>query len=305
MHKLEYDLVQLCNRHGTGGSYGRRADRKRDLRLMAKQLYAMGFKKLRALDLGGRHVNRLIALWKEQGRSVGTMKNRMGSLRWWAAAVGRSHVMARTNDAYGIPSRPITQESRAVELTDDLLQAIDGPFCERIRVSLQLQRYIGLRIEESLKIRPTHAIGRDEHGVIVRLDLRGSWCKSGRTRSILIDDDRQREILEAAARIAGIGSMIPSHLSYIQYLKKMQYRCDKAGLHHRHGLRHRYAQMRYLALTGSLPPNCEGPLETWARDDRARHIISNELGHGRKNVTAAYLGPSVRYKKQNAKRQAG
>jgi hypothetical protein len=297
MKPLEYDLVQLCDRYDQGGSYARRSDRKRDLRLMAKQLDKMGFKTMRARDLGGRHVNRLVALWAEQGLSVGTMKNRMGSLRWWAATLGRAHVMARRNETYGIPSRPIPNASRAVELTDDLLQAIDGPFCERIRVSLQLQRYLGLRMEESLKIRPAHAIVRDENGVIVRLDLRGSWCKSGRTRSILIDDDRQRDILEEAGRLAGIGSMIPGALSYIQYLKKMQYRCDKVGLTHRHGLRHRYAQMRYLELTGSLPPNCQGPLETWATDDRARHIISNELGHGRKNVTAAYLGPAVRYKK--------
>jgi hypothetical protein len=59
--------------------------------------------------------------------------------------------MARANEAYGIPSRPISNESRAVELTEDLLQALDGPFCERIRVSLQLQRYLGLRIEESVR----------------------------------------------------------------------------------------------------------------------------------------------------------
>jgi site-specific recombinase XerC len=185
MKPLEYDLVQLCERYDQGGSYARRSDRKRDLRLMAKQLDKMGFKTMRARDLGGRHVNRLVALWAEQGLSVGTMKNRMGSLRWWAATLGRAHVMARRNETYGIPSRPIPNASRAVELTDDLLQAIDGPFCERIRVSLQLQRYLGLRMEESLKIRLAHAIVRDENGVIVRLDLRGSWCKSGRTRSIL------------------------------------------------------------------------------------------------------------------------
>jgi hypothetical protein len=77
-----------------------------------------------------------------------------------------------------------------------------------------------------------------------------------------------------------------------------QYRCAKVGLTHRHGLRHRYAQERYLELTGSLPPNCEGPLETWAVDDRARTIISDELGHGRKQVTSAYLGPAVPYRKE-------
>jgi hypothetical protein len=38
MKPLEYDLVQLCDRYDQGGSYARRSDRKRELRLMAKQL---------------------------------------------------------------------------------------------------------------------------------------------------------------------------------------------------------------------------------------------------------------------------
>jgi hypothetical protein len=295
---LEYDLTRLCDLHDKQGSFASRADRRRLLLQMARQLHAMGYRDLRAGKLGGRHVGRLVRLWQAQGLSVGAKKNRMGCLRWWARKVGRAHVIARRNEHYGLPSRPRYHTSRAVELTDETLQAIDGPHCYRIRVSLQLQRHLGLRTEESLKIRPTQAIERDDQGRIVTLHLRGSWCKNGRPRTLLIRDARQREALEAALQIAGNASMIPMALSYVRYLKTFQYRCAKVGLTHRHGLRHRYAQERYLELTGSLPPNCEGPLETWAVDDRARTIISDELGHGRKQVTSAYLGPAVPYRKE-------
>jgi Phage integrase, N-terminal/Integrase len=291
LKKLEYDLIRLCDKHDKHGSFATRADRKRLLLQMARQLRAMGYRDLRAGKLGGRHVNRLARLWQEEGLSVGAMKNRMSGLRWWAARVGRVHVIARKNGHYGIPSRPLHKISRAVALCDDVLHAIDGPHRHRIGVSLRLQRYLGLRTEESLKIRPAQAIERDAQGIIVQVHLRGSWCKNGRPRSLLIRDERQREALEAALQIAGNASMIPIAMSYVQYLKTFQYRCGKVGLTHRHGLRHRYAQERYQELTGSLPPNCDGPINTWGVDDRARHLISEELGHGRKNVTSAYLGP--------------
>ena len=295
MKKLAYELVGLCATHDQGGSFATRKNRKDMLILMAGQLDEMGFRKMGARDLGGRHVNRLVKLWQEQELSAGVMKNRMTVLRWWAGHVGRAHVIARTNDHYGIPARPLSAVSKAVELSDEVLQAIDGPYRERICVSLRLQRYLGLRTEESLKFRPSEAIGRDEEGKMTRIDLRGSWCKNGRARSLLLRSERQRDILEQALRVAGNGSMIPGILSYVKYRRKFRYRCDKVGLPHLHGLRHRYAQERYLELTGSLPPNCDGPLESWAVDDRARNMISDELGHGRKNVTASYLGPGVKF----------
>ena len=297
MKPLEYDLMRLCDLYDKQGAFASRADRRRLLLQMARQLRAMGYRELRAGKLGGRHVGRLVRLWREQNLSVGAMKNRMGCLRWWAARVGRAHVMARSNDHYGIASRPRHSASRAVELTDEMLQALDGPHRRRIGVSLRLQRRLGLRTEESLKIRPAQAIERDDQGRIVRLHLRGSWCKNGRPRTLLIRDERQRDVLEAALQIAGHASMIPTSMSYARYLKTFQYRCAKVGLTHRHGLRHRYAQERYWELTGSLPPNCDGPLETWAMDDRARQMISEELGHGRKQVTSAYLGSAVPYRK--------
>jgi hypothetical protein len=63
-----------------------------------------------------------------------------------------------------------------------------------------------------------------------------------------------------------------------------------------HGLRHRYAQGKYEALTGWPAPAAGGPLtkalspEQRARDAWARQIVSRELGHERLQITVIYLG---------------
>jgi hypothetical protein len=70
----------------------------------------------------------------------------------------------------------------------------------------------------------------------------------------------------------------------------------RAGLSNMHGLRHRYAQTRYEALTGWEVPKAGGPraaqLDSARRqsDRLARQEISRELGHERIAVTAVYLG---------------
>jgi hypothetical protein len=72
--------------------------------------------------------------------------------------------------------------------------------------------------------------------------------------------------------------------------------CQRVGLNRNHGLRHRYAQTRYLEKTGWHCPARGGPTkkqltpEQRSIDQRVRLEISLELGHGRGQVTAAYLG---------------
>ena len=63
-----------------------------------------------------------------------------------------------------------------------------------------------------------------------------------------------------------------------------------------HGLRHAYAQDRYEALTGWKAPIAGGPAVSSlseaqrALDERARGIVSRELGHERREIAAVYLG---------------
>jgi len=62
-----------------------------------------------------------------------------------------------------------------------------------------------------------------------------------------------------------------------------------------HGLRHRYAQTRYEALTGWKSPAAGGPSTQSLtpalsiQDATARQTISRELGHERPQITKIYL----------------
>ena len=81
-----------------------------------------------------------------------------------------------------------------------------------IKTSIFLQAAFGLRREESLKFNPSWA--DRGHSII----LKGSWCKGGQQRVVPVLNEKQREVLDKARLVAGFGSMIPPHRSYIQQL---------------------------------------------------------------------------------------
>jgi len=111
-----------------------------------------------------------------------------------------------------------------------------------------------------------------------------------------ITTTEQRDALQAAHHLAGTGSLIPANKTYIQQRHVYDGQCKAAGLSNMHGLRHRYAQMRYEALTGWKSPAAGGPgtaqlgLSRRLAGQQVRQQISRELGHERVKVTAVYLG---------------
>jgi site-specific recombinase XerC len=256
--------------------------------MVANQLHELGYRDLHAANLKPKHVEALISRWKDGGLSAGTIKNRMTALRWWAEKVARQNVIARANGDYGIARRQyVTNVSQARELTSADLAKVSDPYTAR---SLELQAVFGLRREESIKIVPSWADGGD------RLFLKASWTKGGREREIPIRTPEQRAVLEAAKLLAGTGSLIPRSMKYIGQLNRFKDQCAKAGIEHVHGHRHHYAQVRYQTLTGWPCPSRGGPTarelspEQRELDRAARIAISDELGHGRGQVTAVYLG---------------
>ncbi len=287
MRDLNYDLKRLGDRN-RDGSFATRANRARMLSLIADQLYTLGYRKLRATDLKGRHVNALVTAWQQQGLAPGTIKNRMAALRWWAEKVGRAWVLARDNTHYGIPDRQyVTNVSKALTLHQTDLTKVRDPY---VRLSLELQRSFGLRREEAIKCQPAAADRGD------RLVLKASWTKGGKAREIPIRTAAQRAILDQAHRLAGRGSLIPADRTYIQHLKVYERHTANAGLHKLHGLRHAYAQERYQELTSRVAPAVGGPTSMEltpvqkAQDRTTRVMISRELGHEREQITTMYLG---------------
>lgn len=286
MDDLTYTLRQLCQRN-RDGSHAPQADRLRALTLVSRQLREAGFRQMRAGSLKGKHVDTLVERWQAEGLSTGTLKNRMAHLRWWAKKVGKAGIVPADNARLGIPERQhVTNADKSKTLGD----ALDGVRDAHVRMSLQLQQAFGLRREESIKFQPGYA-DRGDH-----IALKGSWTKGGRERTVPVTTTEQRRVLDLAHQLAGAGSLIPAHKSYIGQRHTYDGQCKAAGLSHMHGLRHRYAQDRYEALTGWKAPAAGGPsgrsLTPAQRvaDAQARQAISRELGHERTQITAVYLG---------------
>ena len=287
MKNLNYQLKQLC-RQNRDGSYSTQSKRARHLMLIANQLHTLGFQGMSARSLKPKHVDTLVKHWLEQDLSTGTIKNRMAVLRWWAQKVDKQNVVARSNDYYGIPNRQfVTNASKAKELNSTDLENISDPY---VRLSLELQQAFGLRREEAIKFQPGYA-DRADH-----IRLKASWTKGGKSRTIPVRTDTQRKLLDRIRKRVGNGSLIPANRSYIQQLRVYERLTANAGLSRMHGLRHDYAQKRYEELTGWLPPAAGGPTSKQlspaqkVRDDQARQIISQELGHVRAQILGLYVG---------------
>jgi len=287
MRDLNYQLKMLC-KHSHEGSFETRVGRERQLSAIANQLHDLGYRQLKATSLKEKHVRALVDQWLQQNLSPGTIKNRMSCLRWWAEKVNRRAVVAGSNDFYGIPDRQfVSDQSKAKELAEEQLSQIRD---EHVRMSLRLQQAFGLRREEALKIQPRWA-DRGDH-----LQLKASWTKGGRERTVPIRTAQQRAMLENAKKLAGLGSLIPGSRNYIEQLRVYERHTANAGFSKMHGLRHAYAQQRYLELTGWLSPHAGGPtkkeltLAQQQTDRQARLTISAEIGHVREQITAVYIG---------------
>lgn len=287
MRDLNYQLKQLCHRN-RDGSYATQAKRMNHLMLMADQLYDFGFRGMKPRSLKQKHVDALVKGWLRQELAIGTIKNRMAVLRWWAEKADRRSVVAGSNAYYGIPDRQfVTNTSKAKEVDAQDLERISDL---HVRMSLELQQAFGLRREEAIKFIPSFA-DRGDH-----ITLKSTWTKGGKERDVPIRTDEQRAVLVRAHQLVGNGSLIPGERNYVQQLRIYERQTANAGLSKLHGLRHAYAQSRYEALTGWKAPAAGGPISRAlspgqkVMDRHARRIISQELGHIREQITSVYVG---------------
>ena len=113
MRNLNFQLKQL-RRRNRAGSYATQRDRERVLDLVAGQLQDLGYRHMAAASLKPKRVEGLAERWHAEGLAIGTIKNRMAKLRWWAEKIGKQNVIARDNDHYGIGNRRyVTNISKA------------------------------------------------------------------------------------------------------------------------------------------------------------------------------------------------
>jgi hypothetical protein len=191
--------------------------------------------------------------------------------------------------------------------------------------AISLQRAGGLRLEESYKI---NLAKKDFSAGRVIIEERGDGAKNARKRSFVpvrggIEAFKQAQAFQrAASKIFDRGSLIPGDMKE----DKFRNFCNNTireiggklgtptGFHgNRHYYAHRSYEAKWEARTGKsvlcpLAANCSKKgewkkyaskvtgmtkEECWRIDREIRQELTEELGHGRVDVTNSYLGSSV------------
>jgi len=280
-----------------------RTERRQFYLQMVAQLWELGFR-IRKLDsLAGKHVAALMNHWHQQGVSVGTLHTRRSMMNHLCSSLGKLNVVKDITDYLPedeVRRRTVCKESKAWEESEvDPLEVIDlaRTIDERLAVILAMQHFFGLRVKESIELRPANALV--EGGTMLELH---EGTKGGLPRRVPIKTDDQMDVVNWARRVAAAGNTKRLRWTDCTW-KKAQNRFYhliryRLGITRKlkgitaHGLRHGYAHRRYRQETG-LPTPVEGG--ALGQIDRETHhaaciTVSRALGHGRIDVTTSYYG---------------
>lgn len=169
---------------------------------------------------------------------------------------------------------------------------------ERTLHVVQLTRTFGLRFKEASLLNTKQALRQAEQ--LGRINIT-QGTKGGRGKDVdrwVPVDQHQISLLKEAAEIQGNQTnLIPSDNTYIQWRDRAYYQWrtvnKDSGIKGFHDMRAAYACERYLELTGFPAPVVTGTRQAdKTLDTQARVILSQELGHNRLDVIAAYIGSS-------------
>lgn len=192
----------------------------------------------------------------------------------------RSHVR---EDAPGALDREAS--GRAVE-------AVRAEVGERAGAVVELCRELGLRSKEASLIDARAALAEAKERGAVTVD---AGTKGGREREVPITSPGQVQALERAAQAQGEArAVMPPGESWkswrageLRDARELVQANTGGGLH---DLRAAYACERYEALAGHAAPCAGGEITDKAMDAAARLAVAEELGHGRIDVIAEYVG---------------
>ena len=260
-----------------------------------------GFAIKNIMNLGQRHIKAAVKVWLDGGLEASTIQLRMSILRWLCTSIGKDD-MILGYDYYGIPPGKVQRAYVATRdkswvgnevLTSELIDKVSAED-KWVGMNLELMQQFGLRIRESILIRPRFS----DLGASLNVE---EGTKGGRPRVIPIRNEKQREVLNRAIKMAEQTprkAMVHPGKDAAQSIRRVYYVCGKFSITKSqmdispHGLRHEYANDRYEEIAG-VPSTVRGG-DASAIDskleDEARHTVTKELGHARLNITGAYTG---------------
>jgi len=273
--------------------------------------------KLDPRTFSGRHVEVVTRHWQAEAKvgrmSPATIQTYFSFMKTFAGWIGKPKLLKPIGAYFDDPR--LYQRSLASGVDKSWrTQGVDVDAVIReveiydvhAAASLRLMRAFYLRFKETVMLRPHVDVvtaaqaGQPESGIAFYLDShRGT--KGGRERMIPIDSPLRDAAIEYARRVA-VGqqdSVSDPRLNLRQALRRLRYVMERHGITRDalgvtpHGLRHQGAMDDYMVMTGQLPPVAGGQAVAPEIDHLARQTIASSLGHGRTQITDAYLGGRI------------
>lgn len=263
-------------------------------------------------NLGGRHIQAMVDVWRQQALAAATIQTYLSFLRGLAAWVGKPGLVLKPG-AYGLDIEQYRRHEVAQRDKSWTGSGIDiDPLIEQVctydphvGAALRLIRAFGLRRKEAVMMRP-HAcvvpftatgLPEERRQAATYLWVR-QGSKGGRPRFVAIVSQRQEQALAFAQGVAGHPE---AHLSnpargLVQNLNRFSYVLRRFGLTLKergatgHGLRHEICVEVWVDTTGQPPPVRGGPRAPKAIEDAARQRIAELTGHTRLRAAGAYIG---------------
>lgn len=180
------------------------------------------------------------------------------------------------------------------QVFNNVISELQSRGLERQVVIAELAREVGLRTKEASLLNSKTALEQAKTSGIVTIAL---GTKGGRSRSVQITSEKQLATLEKAANLQGNNRSIMPPDKHWKEWRNGELRAGREIVKEvsgggYHDLRAAYACERYRILTG-----CKTSVENGgklsaerAADRAARMQIAAELGHGRIDVIAEYIG---------------
>jgi len=281
--------------------------------------------KLDPRSFSGRHVDLLMAHWQSEAKAgrlaPSTIPTYYSHLKTFTRWIGKPKLLKPISAYFDDPalytrSYCASEDKSWRAMGVDVFAVIRDVEAHDVHAAacLWLMVAFGLRFKESLMLRPhadvatpaqaaraTGASADQADGPVTDYLDTHRGTKGGRRRYLPIDDELRRHAVDYARQVCKgpHASVSDQTLTLVQAMRRLRYVMERFGITKRdlhvvpHGLRHQFAGRGYTLNTGVLPPVAGGPLDDAALDARARDTISEQLGHGRRQIVSAYLGQSA------------
>lgn len=271
---------------------------------MVADLWGLGYRIRKLESLTARHVQALMTYWHEKGIVAGTLHTRLSMINVMCGWMGKRNVVHSIR--HYLPEEAVKRRSVATKSKAWNAEGVDPEVVieqarkidERFGLMLSLQHTFGLRVKESIELKPANAVVDGGQGFELH-----EGTKGGKVRRVPIRSAKEREVIEWARRLAATGrskrvrwpdrtwKQAQARFYYL-FNQRLGITLEKMGISP-HGLRHGWGQRNYEIESGGLPaPINGGALDRIDRETHHRATIgtSRALGHGRPDVTPTYCG---------------